>query len=63
MKNPNSTFGAGVLPLTLDARRDISSDARKRPTPATEIRKRFYLCPGTNSVEPIRIRRGVLRND
>lgn len=63
MKNPNTAHGAGAFLLTLDARLDTSSDARKRPHPATEIRKRFYLCPGTNSVEPLRIRRGAIQYD
>ena len=63
MKNPNTARSAGAFLLTLDARLDTSSDARKRLHSATEIRKRFYLCSGTNSVEPLRIRNGAIRYD
>jgi len=63
MKNPNSACGAGAFRVTLDATVSTSSDATVCPFLATQFERRFRWCNLSNSVQPLKLTKGVLAHD
>lgn len=63
MKNPNSASGAGVFPVTSSATLASSVDATLGRAFATQFERRFRWCSLSNSVQPLRLEKGVLTHD
>ena len=62
MKNPRFVE-QGAFQMALDTTLNSTSNDMPRSCNARKIRKSFFLCPLTNSVEPIRIRKGTIKYD
>lgn len=58
MKNPNTASGAGTSQVTLTATLTSSVDATSGPLTATKNERRFRWCKHSNSVQPLRLRKG-----
>ncbi|SDJ16419.1 hypothetical protein SAMN05421850_109125 [Lutimaribacter saemankumensis] len=62
MKNPNSASGVGAFRVTSTATLNSSVDAMKGLTHATKNEQRFRWCDRSNSVQPLRIRKGEIEH-
>ena len=58
MKNPNSRGGAGVSQVTSTATLASSGDATDAPFTPLKTDLRYRWCPLSNSVQPLRLRKG-----
>ena len=63
MKNPNSARGAGAFPVTSTATLASTVDATLGRAFATQIERRFHWCKLSNSVQPLKLRKGAVTDD
>ena len=62
MKNPNSARGAEAFRVTSTATVASSIDAMMGTVHATKNERRFRWCGLSNSVQPLRIRKGQVEH-
>ena len=63
MKNPNSARGAGAFRVTSTATVASPVDAMRGRGHASPPDRRFRWCAASNSVEPLKIRKGMIEHD
>lgn len=63
MKDPYTGYGAGAIRVTSTATFARSEDATNGLSQAIPNEQRFRWCPRSNSVQPLKIRKGSIEHE